>query len=37
MLLFKGVDYRTDFWYRSKEDAINLIKNSNLNEKTGLL
>ena len=33
----KGNDYRIRFWYMSKDDAINTIKNSNLNEKSGLL
>ena len=33
----KGSDYRTYFWYMSKDDAINIMKNSNLNEKSGLL
>ena len=32
----KGSDYRIHFWYVSKDDAINIIKNSNLNEKSGL-
>ena len=26
-------DYRIHFWYRSKDDAINIMKNSDLNEK----
>ena len=33
----KGSDYRNHFWYMSKKDAINMMKNSNLNEKRGLL
>ena len=33
----KGNDYRINFWYMSKNDAINLINNSSLNEKTGSL
>ena len=33
----KGSDYRFCFWYMSKDDAINIMKNSNLNEKTRLL
>ena len=33
----KGNDYRIHFWYMSKYDAINIMKNSNLNEKTGSL
>ena len=33
----KRNDYRIHFWYMSKDDAINIMKNSNLNEKNGLL
>ena len=33
----KGDDYRIHFWYMSKDDAISIMNNSNLNEKTGLL
>ena len=33
----KGNDYRIHFWYISKDDTINLMNNSDLNEKTGLL
>ena len=33
----KGSDYRIHFWYMSKNDAINIMKNSNLNEKRVLL
>ena len=33
----KESDYRIHFWYMSKNDAINIMKNSNLNEKSGLL
>ena len=33
----KGSDYRVHFWYISKDDAINIVKNSDLNEKSGLL
>ena len=33
----KRYDYRTHFWYMRKDDAMNTIKNSNLNEKSGLL
>ena len=29
----KGNDYRIHFWYMSKNDAINLMNNSSLNEK----
>ena len=33
----KGSDYRIHFWYMSEDDAINIMKNSNLNEKSGFL
>ena len=33
----KRYDYRTHFWYMRKDDAMNIIKNSDLNEKSGLL
>ena len=33
----KVSDYRIRFWYMSKDDAINIMKNSNLHEKTELL
>ena len=33
----KGNDYRIHFWYMRKDDAISIMNNSNLNEKTGLL
>ena len=33
----KESDYRINFWYMNKDDAINLMKNSNLNETSGLL
>ena len=33
----KGSDYRIHFWYMSKDDAINIMKNSDLKEKSGLL
>ena len=29
----KGNDYRIHFWYMFKDDAINIMKNSGLNEK----
>ena len=32
----KGNDYRIHFWYASKDDAINIMKNSNL-KKSGSL
>ena len=33
----KGNDYRIHFWYMNKNDAMSLINNSSLNEKTGSL
>ena len=33
----KGSDYRIYFWYLSKDDAINTMQNSDLNEKNGLI
>ena len=33
----KGSDYRIHFWYMNKDDKINIMKNSDLNEKSGLL
>ena len=33
----KGSDYRIRFWYMSKDNAINKMNNSNLNEKMGVL
>ena len=34
---FKGNDYRIHFYYISKNDAITLMANSNLNDKNGVL
>ena len=31
----KGNDCRIHFWYMSKDDAISIMNNSNVNEKTG--
>ena len=31
----KGSDYGIHFWYMSKDDAINIIRNYNLNKKLG--
>ena len=31
------IHYRIHFWHMSKDDAINIIKNANLNDKSGLL
>ena len=33
----KGGDYRIYSWYMSKNDAINIMKNSNINLKSGSL
>ena len=33
----EGNDYIIHFWYMSKNNAISIMNNSNLNEKTGLL
>ena len=33
----KRNNYSIHFWYMSKDDALNTINNSILNEKTGLL
>ena len=33
----KESDYWIHFWYTSKDDVINIINNSNLSEKRGLL
>ena len=30
-------DYRNHFWHMGKDEAINIMKNSNLNEKSGSL
>ena len=33
----KERDYKIHFWYMSKDDAISIMKNSDLSEKSGLL
>ena len=33
----KGSAYRIHFWYMSKDDAINIMNNSNLIDKMGVL
>ena len=33
----KGSAYRFHFWYLSKDDAINIMNNSNLIDKMGVL
>ena len=37
MLSVKGIDYTIHFWYMTKDDVMNIMKNYNLNEKTELL
>ena len=32
----KGNDYRIHFWCLGKDDAISIMNNSSLNEKTGV-
>ena len=33
----KGNDYRIHFWYISQDDAVNIMKNSDLTGTSGLL
>ena len=33
----KGNAYRIQFWYMSKDDAINIMNGSNLIDKSGVL
>ena len=37
IVFIKGSDYRIHFWNMSKDDAIYIMNNSNLNEKSGFL
>ena len=37
VVFVKGSDDKIHFWYMSKYDAINIMNNSNLNEKRGAL
>ena len=37
IISIKGSDYRIHFWNMSKDDAISIMKSSNLNEKSELL
>ena len=37
IVFVKGNDYRIHFWYVSKDEVINIMKNSNLKEKSGPL
>ena len=34
---YEGSAYRINFWYMSKDDAINIMNNSNLGDKMGVL
>ena len=36
ILCVKGSAYRIDFWYMSKDDAINIMNGSNLLDKWGV-
>ena len=33
----RGNDYRINFWFRSKDEAVNRIRNADLREKSGQL
>ena len=33
----KGYTYRLCFWYKSKDDGINIMNGSNLDDKMGVL
>ena len=37
IVFIKICDYRINFWYMSKDDAISIMNNSNLNKKMGVL
>ena len=37
LVSIKGSDYRIHFWYMSNYDAIDIMKNSNLKQKSGSL
>ena len=37
IVYFKGSAYRIHFWYMSQNDAINIMNNSNLINKKGVL
>ena len=37
MVSVKGNDYRINFWYMDKDDAISIMCNSNLMDKKGTL
>ena len=35
IVYIKGNDYRNNFWYMIKDEAINLSRNADLTEKSG--
>ena len=37
IVFIKGNNYRIHFWYMCKDEAIGIIHNSNLSDKTGTL
>ena len=37
LLYVKGIAYRIQFWYMSKDDVINIMNGSNLVDKRGVL
>ena len=37
IVYIKGSAYRIHFWYMSKDDAINIMTNSNVVDKRGVL
>ena len=37
IFVLKESDFRIHFWYVSKDDAISIMNNSNLNDKNGAL
>ena len=37
IVIVKGSDYKIHFWYINKNDSINVMKNSDLNEKNEFL
>ena len=37
IIYVKGSTYRIEFWYMSKDDATNIMNNSNLVDKMGVL
>ena len=37
LVYFKGSAYRINFWFMSKDDAINIMNGSNIVDKRGAL